>query len=76
MLTYGILNVYFQYLKSLLTSFLITTYNILKIYNGSAQLKMVFQRNCLSQEFVLSLIVQTQNDRRDNNNNNKENSTW
>ena len=41
MLTYRILNTYFQYLKCLFTSFLMPIYNILKIYNGSAQLEMV-----------------------------------
>ena len=39
MLTYRILNVYFQYLKCLLTLFLITNYNILKNIHGPIQLK-------------------------------------
>ena len=53
MLTYHILNADFQYLKCLLISFLISTYNILKIYNGPAQFEMVSQRDRLSQEFVI-----------------------
>ena len=32
------------------------TYNILKIYNMSAQLEMVFRRDRLSQEFMFILI--------------------
>ena len=52
MLTYRIFNAYFQYLKCLFTSFLMPTYNILKLYIGPVQLKMVFQRDRFLQEFV------------------------
>ena len=43
MLTYRIINAYFQYLKCLLKLFFMPTYNILKIYNGSSHLETVSQ---------------------------------
>ena len=51
MLIYRIFYVYFQYLKCLLTSFLMPTYNILKIYNRPIQLKIVSQKERLSQQY-------------------------
>ena len=57
MLTYRTLNAYFQYLKCLLTLFLMPIYNILKIYNGPVQLEIGSQKDRLSQEFVLECIL-------------------
>ena len=52
MFTYRIFNAYFQYLKCLLTAFLMRTYNILKHINRPTQLEMISQRDCFTQEFV------------------------
>ena len=52
MSTYHILNAYLQYLKCLLTLFLIPTYSISKNINRLVQLEMVSQIDYLSQEFV------------------------
>ena len=47
MLKYRIFSAYFQCLKCLFTSFLMPTYNILKIYNGLTKLEIISQIDCL-----------------------------